>query len=608
MTTSRKIQFQERFKEWVTTALGADFDALTPPRRSKLMARFFAENVLRPLNPTALPATEDEVEACIVDGSNDGGIDFISREGQTVVILQAKYCGGKSRRRPTQDHGEFEQFRCALDRLYNYRSLSFNRSLVDIAAEIDWSRDRFIMRFLTLYRATEDLARLAEQDPLLPPVKGLEERVELDLLDETKLNLDLRDALSIDDPTTYEVDIRFSNQHREPPYLLISSGSRNCYIGRVSIPQLAEIFNPHKSRIFNLNIRNYVGDSATNKGIRKSAIEESDDFFFFNNGISALATSIEVDPSDSRVLRCRDLSVINGAQTVRSVHKAHAQSPQSVSNAHVLMRVTEWSGKRTTGEQEFLDKVTKYNNTQNAIKISDFRSNDKVQLDLQRKFGALASADGRKYFYKNKRSGEPQKDKIIIKMEDFIKTVFSFQLGPDDVYGGTSYIYDASEEGGYTKLFGDGVEILPSLSVELFELYAGTWFCCKEGEKHLKRSSKEDPHNALERRWMFFFALGESLRECYRLGNQDLDGRLRHCAKPARLGQTSGGRILLAIEEHSEIAISSLKDSYDAAEKESKGEFVHRNWFRSQSTLTSIRERTHSTWNILKRRVESYIF
>ncbi len=38
-------------------------------------------------------------------------------------------------------------------------------------------------------------------------------------------------------------------------------------------------------------------------------------------------------------------------------------------------------------EVSFVREVTKYNNTQNAVKIADFRSNDRVQKDLAHRFG-----------------------------------------------------------------------------------------------------------------------------------------------------------------------------------------------------------------------------
>ena len=92
-----------------------------------------------------------------------------------------------------------------------------------------------------------------------------------------------------------------------------------------------------------------------------------------------------------------------------------------------------------------MDSVTKYNNTQNAIRISDFRSNDKIQHDIKARFNALPSLGGRKFSYKNKRAGAGEREAASggdtsIGMEEFTKTLLGFLFGPDDVYGAQTRI------------------------------------------------------------------------------------------------------------------------------------------------------------------------
>jgi hypothetical protein len=72
--------FVDHFREFVEKKLAESFDSLNDVVRSKYMARFFAEKVLAPRNPI-IPTVEEDVVACIVDGTNDQGVDFICREG-----------------------------------------------------------------------------------------------------------------------------------------------------------------------------------------------------------------------------------------------------------------------------------------------------------------------------------------------------------------------------------------------------------------------------------------------------------------------------------------------------------------------------------------------
>jgi len=184
----------------------------------------------------------------------------------------------------------------------------------------------------------------------------LADRTELYLLDEHQLNLELRDALSVDTQAQGSVRVQFTENDSSPSWLCLGDAqARQCYIGRISGGRVAELFTRHRSKLFGLNIRNYVGDNLTNKTIRNTALESPEDFFFFNNGISALASRVQPDKSDKtgRTLICEGLSIINGAQTVRSLHKAQVTDSAAMQDAQVLIRITEFKSKKIGPEQEF---------------------------------------------------------------------------------------------------------------------------------------------------------------------------------------------------------------------------------------------------------------
>lgn len=401
--------------------------------------------------------------------------------------------------------------------------------------------------------------------------------------------------------------LQFSDNEDSSPWIRLfdDASGRAFYVGRVSGAQLANLYTQHKSALFTLNIRNYIGDNLTNKTIRKTALESSADFFYFNNGISALAKRIHEDSSDSsgRTLRCEDLSIVNGAQTVRSLHKAQIDDPASVRDVQVLVRLTEVDTKKSQAEQEFLDNVTKYNNTQNSIRISDFRSNDKVQYDIKKRFDSLPALEGKKFLYKNKRSGESARDRIVINMEDFTKTLYAFLYGPDDVYGGTGHVFDATKEGGYVKLFGSHGQLVPSLSNDSFELYAGIWFLCTYA-KDLWREEAEKKDPAHERRWMFYFALGEALRACYASEERALNDDIRNLSNPSWLKKPLSDLPKTAIARCARLAFKALRDAYKEAA--GKPTFTHRNWFRAQSTLDTVMAQIASSWELLSEHAADY--
>jgi hypothetical protein len=602
--------FRDQFRDWVEGTLQETFDSLHDVRRSKLMARFFAEQVLRPRYLTLLPFAEEELRACVVDGTYDCGVDFVSREGGVVLILQAKYSGGKKvTKRPHEEPQDFQSFRTVLERLRRFRDRRMSEALKEVAADIDWETDRFQLYYITLkqsYTNQEDEA--AEGVPPIAGIADLQDRVDLVFCDENRLNLELRDALSVENIEGKTFRLQFADNDDNDPWLKLGdSEARPCFVGRVSGAQLATLFQQHKSSLFTLNIRNYIGDNGTNRAIRKTAIDSPGDFFSFNNGISALAARITPDDRDPRVLFCERLSIINGAQTIRSLHKAHIANPAALREVHVLLRITQFDPKKTQAEQEFLDNVTKFNNTQNAIKLSDFRSNDRVQFDLRKKFDHLPSLGGRKFSYKNKRSGERERDVIVIGMEEFVKTLYAFQYGPDDVFGGTGHVFDATKGGGYAKLFGDDSgEILPAISVEKFEVYAGIWFLCDTAKQIWRTRSRESSEPGIERRWMFYYALGESIRLSHMKQGVELAAALRYLSNSAWLKEGENGPVSKVVARHCKVAFRALIASYKEASKDPG--FAHRNWFRSQATLGSIMEHVAEDWSLVSEHGQEYLF
>jgi len=138
--SSRKPLFREFFREWVENTLKESFDSIDNIRRSKLMARYFAEQTLRPRYPTLLPFAEEELRACVVDGAGDCGVDFISREEGVVLIIQAKYSGGKkTSHRPTEDPADFQSFKTVLERIKNFRALKMTEPLREVAALLHYA-------------------------------------------------------------------------------------------------------------------------------------------------------------------------------------------------------------------------------------------------------------------------------------------------------------------------------------------------------------------------------------------------------------------------------------------------------------------------------------
>lgn len=578
-----KIKFRDELKSFVSKKLEIDIDKLDTMKRSKVMTRFYAETIRRVFNPVLIPADQDDLEHCIIDGADDCGVDFLSRGDGSVLIIQAKFRGYGVHEK-LEDVVSFAE---VLRRIHPETGKKYkkNQKLTEALSEVDWDNDTFQLVFITLGRFGENLRTKEDEGPTLGA--ELKDRCELTLAEESDLNMELREALSAGETIAEPIRLTFLPSEGETPWIKLSGPhGRSTYVGFVRGTEIAEVYRPHthRFRLFALNIRDWIGETSTNKGILTTAETRPDDFLFFNNGISAVASSIEENEEKAQ-LSCKNFSIINGAQTVRSLFRAQAKNPDSAKKTTVLFRVSTFSLGKEIG---FLEDLTRYNNTQNKISVSDFRSNDPVQRDLAKRFGELKRG-GSYFWYKNKRSRE-KRERIPIEMEEFAKTIHAFRYGPHDMWGGTARLFDTSKDGRYAWVFGDGEATWAVVPEDEFQLLCGIWFLCEEiralwkGEKD-RRTSDETAGSALERRYTVYYAVAELLRMVYADDLAELKEHLRKLGKPKWTERD--GHEKATIKELTKLAFSGLIKAYETASH--APDFRHRNWFRDKSYLDGIR-------------------
>jgi AIPR protein len=226
-----------------------------------------------------------------------------------------------------------------------------------------------------------------------------------------------------------------------------ATGGRKTLIGAIKGNQLLNLYGRYRNELFAVNIRLPLETGRVNPEIIKTAKEHPQNFFYYNNGISAVCKSIVVD--DTHVI-ADNFQIINGAQTVHAVVTALEDSPQR--ELYVLFRLTETDeGYGGT----FTENMVKYNNTQNPVKVSDFVSNDPIQLWLTKELTALSGKGPLHSFYYVHKSGySPKKTQGLRKLniDDFARTRHAYLYGPTVSYREPGTFFD--KQGRYKEAFG----------------------------------------------------------------------------------------------------------------------------------------------------------
>lgn len=131
------------------------------------------------------------------------------------------------------------------------------------------------------------------------------------------------------------------------------------------------------------NVRGYILKSKYNKNILDTLKNEPSRFYFYNNGLTIVANNISAEKVNSNKkwkITIDDFQVINGGQTLRTIHKFAKENIDNItklSDASVQLRIIK------VNDDDFKSKISEYTNSQNAISSVDLKSMRKEQIDLE---------------------------------------------------------------------------------------------------------------------------------------------------------------------------------------------------------------------------------
>ena len=130
--------------------------------------------------------------------------------------------------------------------------------------------------------------------------------------------------------------------------------------------------------LFDLNVRRELGRNrvrrALDRAVRKAA--DHPNFLAFHNGLTVVCQ--EIDDSDPTVLKIKNLSVVNGAQSTISFKDNEAALTD---NLFVVVKFVEVSP-----DAQLAREVAVRSNTQNPVNARNLRARDGIQLRLVKEF------------------------------------------------------------------------------------------------------------------------------------------------------------------------------------------------------------------------------
>lgn len=333
----------------------------------------------------------DELGKSVTDGSKDGGIDLIyfNPNELTLYLVQTKW--------HEDGHGSIELgealkfiegVKKVLDNDLGALNSRVQAKKADIERALFDANAKFVL--VLAHTGQENLSEEVET-ALGDYVKAQNDTSELMFLRVLKQG-DLHKAVAAGlagAPVSAEVQIYGWGQVREPHFAVY---------GQVCAADIAGWMKANGSRLFEKNLRQFLGTSTVNQDIVDTLLNRPEDFWYFNNGITAIATEVAKKPiggnsAESGIFECTGFCVVNGAQTVGSIFAAFNQAPGALAQAMVPVRIISSNKSPSI----FASEVTRFTNTQNAIEKRDFVALDTEQERIRQEL----HIEGVEYAYKS---------------------------------------------------------------------------------------------------------------------------------------------------------------------------------------------------------------
>ncbi|MGX9717100.1 AIPR family protein [Janthinobacterium lividum] len=339
-------------------------------QHAKQLSRAFSAFALHKL----LDISPQAAATSVVDDFNDKGIDAIHYDttSETLYLLQTKL--KESEQFKQEDALPFcEGIRLLLKQDFGV----FNKNVSDRKAEIEEALDACSHIKLIVPYTGEGISKTAGDalQSLLDDEDLDEERLHKQVAYYTATEI-TRDLLAEQSYKPVHTSIALQKHAKiESP--------RSTYYGVARLSDLVALHQTHGKALYERNIRYFLGSSKSdvNRAIKNTLHDAPGDFFYLNNGITAVCDLIEPKATNNgtKKFKVRGLSIINGAQTVASAAEFVRQHPdKSIEDARVMLTLI-----KAPADGPFGKRVTKARNHQNPVQTTNFASLDENQERLR---------------------------------------------------------------------------------------------------------------------------------------------------------------------------------------------------------------------------------
>lgn len=166
------------------------------------------------------------------------------------------------------------------------------------------------------------------------------------------------------------------------------------------------IYEKFGARLLEANVRSFlsVKRQGVNAGIQNTLRSAPGRFMAYNNGIVLVADEIKLDKTNDGsigIAWIKGMQIVNGGQTTASLYFAKKKFPETnLSSVRVPAKIIIMKVQDSAKEEALVSDISRYANTQNAVKQSDLSANKPFHIEVERLSLSVFCPDGiGRWFY-----------------------------------------------------------------------------------------------------------------------------------------------------------------------------------------------------------------
>lgn len=170
------------------------------------------------------------------------------------------------------------------------------------------------------------------------------------------------------------------------------------------------LYERFSTRLLEANVRSFLNSTnKVNKGIRDTLKSQPDRFLAYNNGIVIVADEAVMQPSVTGhdcIAALKGMQIVNGGQTTASIYFSKRKDPSiNLAPVRVPAKIIILKSRNGTAEENLISDISRFANSQSAVKVSDLSANQPYHVELERLSQTVYCPDGEQKWFYERASG-----------------------------------------------------------------------------------------------------------------------------------------------------------------------------------------------------------